>query len=143
MMAFRYQALGNLVIGLLLALLLGAALPSQAGVTEKARPFTTHQGMLMVTTKVYRDQPPEILEVKPLASGRVTVVKAGEYSLSLLDGSGKDLYSLPFQVVFLKPGDPPEITDEVTIVLVIPAGQGAETVRLTSPQGSAELPIKK
>lgn len=137
MLPFRYQILGHLSVGLLLAVLLNMALRPAVGIpdiVQKATPFTTHAGMLAVTVAVYEDAPPQILEVQPLAAGRTSVTQPGAYTLALQDETGNTLYDLSFRVAFVMPGLGKEM-DEARKMLVLPSSTEAVRLVLSGPEG--------
>lgn len=142
MLPLRYQVLGHLLVGLLVGYLLNLALtPVESEIERKSRPFTTQSGMLAVSLLLHRDAPPEIVAVQPLAEGRVSVTQPGDYALSLQDKRGRTLYMLPFRATFLLPGEPPQVTDEIRLIFVIPTVQDAARIVVTGPQGSAEYEL--
>lgn len=140
MIPFRYQLLGHIVVALLLAGLLKLALapsaPPPTTIERKATPFTTQSGMLAVTVAVHRDAPPQILEVQPLAQGRLSTATGGPYQLALEDSEGQPLFTLSFQVSFVVPGLHEE-TDEVRQIFVLPGGPEAARLSLRGPNGEA------
>lgn len=142
MLPLRYQILGHLLVGLLVGYLLNLALaPVETEIERKSRPFTTQSGMLAVSLVLHRDAPPEIVAVQPLAEGRVSVAQPGDYTLSLQDKRGRTLYALPFRATFLLPGEPPRPTDEIHLILVVPAGEDVARLAVAGPQGSAEYEL--
>jgi hypothetical protein len=144
MLPLRYQLVGHLLVGLLVGYLLRLALtPAGSEIERKSEPFTTQSGMLAVTLVLHRDAPPEIVEVRPLAQGRISVAQPGEYTLALQDVQGQTLYALPFRAVFLQPGDPPRPANDVRRIFVVPAGRDAARIVITGPQGSATRELSR
>lgn len=144
MLPFRYQLLGHLSVALLLAVLLNVALQpvdSAPDNQQRATPFTTQADMLAVTVAVYQDAPPQILEVQPLAAGRISITQPGPYALALADEAGQALYELSFRVAFVLPGLG-EKMDEARQTLVLPAIAGAVELVLTGPQGEIRYQLE-
>lgn len=142
MLPLRAQIFGSFLAALLCGALLSLAFsPAQSELERKSQPFTTQAGMLAVSLRLHRQAAPEILVLQPLESGRISTLLPGDYALELLDGQGRSLYSLPFQAVFLRSGEPPELLDELRLVLVIPLTSQARSVRLSGPQGQAEMAL--
>ena len=139
MLPFRYQLLGHVTVALMLAVLLNVALrpaSEEPDIEQKARPFTTQSEMLVVTVAVYQDAPPQILDVQPLKSGRVSVTRPGPYTLALESNNGQTRYRLTFRVAFTMPGLHEEV-DEARQVLVVPAGDDIARLVLSGAQGEA------
>jgi hypothetical protein len=144
MMPFRYQLLGHLCAGLLVGFLLSMVFkPPEKEINQKTTPFITQKNMLAVSMVLHRDSRPEIVSIQPLSEGRLSIVQPGNYNIILQDNSGKQLFKLPFHVLFLQPGDPPQPTDTVRMILVIPNSGTVQKVILSGPQGSAEFVINE
>lgn len=145
MLPFRYQLLGHLSVALLLAVLLKIALQPAAStpdIVQKATPFTTQAGMLAVTVAVYQDAPPQILEVQPLAAGRVSVTQPGPYTLALLNEGGQRLYAQSFRVAFVMPGLGEEM-GEARQTLVLPSSGEAVQLVLSGPEGETRYQLER
>jgi hypothetical protein len=143
MIPFRYQLLGHLVIALLLSLLLNVALQPTGGAPDigrKATPFTTQADMLAVTVAVYPEAPPQILDVQPLETGRLSVTQPGPYALTLEAEDEEALYRLSFRATFVMPGLRQEL-DEARPVFVLPAVGEAVRLVLSGPPGEAVYPL--
>jgi len=144
MLPFRYQLLGHLSVALLLSVLLNVALQPAAStpdIAQKATPFTTQAGMLAVTVAVYPDASPEILEVQPLAAGRISITRPGPYTLALANEAGRILYELSFRVAFVLPGQGEEM-DEARQTLVLPWSAEAVELILSGPQGETRRQLE-
>ena len=144
MMPFRFQLMGSLACGILVGLLLTYAVGLAGGdMSERTQPFITQSDMLMVTILFFDDAAPEVVEIVPLDKGRITVTPAGPYSLSLLDQNEQALFRLPYNVVFVKPGEPPKITDQVELTIVIPSLPEAVRLVVDGPTGKAQVDLSQ
>jgi hypothetical protein len=135
----------QLAIGLILGLVSGYLFsstpvletppaPTTATSTLPPQAFQNLPGAWMVQVRFFRTALPEIESVTALPEGRISVLTSGEYAARILDTHDQLLYTLPFQVQFLS-GEPPSPVDEILLILVLPAPQGATTLQITTPNG--------
>jgi hypothetical protein len=135
MLPFRYQLLGHFALTFCLAVSLSFAIGGERPTAaDKSRPYVTHPDMLAVTVLARRDGPPEILEVRPLAEGRVSVAQPGDYMLVLQNEHGESIYQLSFRVGFTIHGWHGEL-DENQLIFVLPRHGQATQLLLSSPHG--------
>lgn len=104
-------------------------------------PFTTLEGVWMVSVLVKRSAAPQLVDVTYLPQGRLTASSGGGSAARLLAADGSVLYEQRFEPVFLR-GEPLQAVDELRLVLILPAVTGAASLQIVTPQGevSSELP---
>ena len=105
-------------------------------------PFTTIDGIWLVNVRFAKNDPPKILDVLLLDSGRVSVVPSGKYQLIVLDENENILYLLKFNVIFMK-GEPLHNVDEVELLFSIPAIEDSHLIKVESEYGSDKWEIKQ
>jgi hypothetical protein len=146
---FSFKSL--IILGLLIGMVIGFFFSNpitgsaNAGISTPMamlapRPFVTLPGAWMVRLHMFRTKAPEIVSLKKIDEGRITVFQPGDNKIQILDASNHVVYEQVFNVEYLR-GDPPQPADEITQILVLPVIDGAHTLVVTTPQGETHHDI--
>lgn len=144
---FRINLQMQFFLGLLLALLLGWIYETPLVVIEQEAQsvplFKDLSGGWRVEVRFSKDKPPEILEVQVLEEIRLTPVSnPGDYLVAVLDKNGQELYSLKFNVYFMRTGSSISL-DVVDMTLIIPYFNNVSEIVIRSPQGEVHHVISE
>jgi len=113
-------------------------------ISPSPAPYKTLEGVWMVRVIFHQASPPEIIKVKYLSAGRISVFPAGDEKIQVLDSQGAILYEQALQIVFLA-GDPPAPVNSREMVMMVPHLEDDSQLRVLTTQGEAiyDLPDTK
>ena len=98
---------------------------------------------LLAVTVIFRPEgQPQIVEVSPLASGRLTVTHGGPFELQTLNKAGDVTHHLAFQLLFDPPGLHGHSLEEVPLLFVIP-GRNTASIFVTGRTGSDQWQVEE